>query len=73
MATSLAHSLDKSFHLEHCNPLPTPTTPALEICIRGFFHVYQDTWIPVIGELHCARKGKSIYDSYVVVVKNSTM
>ena len=41
----------------------------VESCIRGF-HMYQDTWTPVIGEeLHCAREGKNIHDHYAVVVK----
>lgn len=37
-------------------------------CIRGF-HIYQDVWLPVIGEeLHCHRETANMVDRYAVAV-----
>ena len=43
----------------------------VDSCVRGF-HVYQDTWTPLVGEeLHCERE-ENIHDHYAVVVKKGS-
>ena len=44
----------------------------VDSCIRGY-HVYQDTWTPLVGEeLHCKREEENIQDRYAVVVKKGS-
>ena len=43
-----------------------------ESCIQGF-HIYKDTWSPLIGEqLKCTRETNNPLDRYAVVVVNIT-
>ena len=40
----------------------------VDSCVQGY-HVYQDTWTPLVGEeLHCEREEENIHDRYAVVV-----
>ena len=40
----------------------------MNVCVRGF-HVYQDTWTPLIGEqLVCRREDSNQRDQYAVAV-----
>ena len=44
----------------------------VDSCVRGY-HVYQDTWTPLVGEeLHCEREEENIHDRYAVVVKKGS-
>lgn len=44
---------------------------SVESCVRGF-HVYQDVWAPVIGEiLICQRETGNLEDRYAVAVYKS--
>ena len=43
----------------------------VDSCVRGY-HVYQDTWTPLVGEeLHCKRE-ENIHDRHAMVVKKGS-